>query len=147
MNTLRTGMLLAGLTALFLAIKADGSDSYKSACERRIPVYDGLYRFDLQLSHKKTVQVVKKKGKPGYGGPAAICRVKYVPVAGHQPSSKSSTFMEANEDIEVWLMPLPENRMFAPYHVSIPTPYGTAQATSTKFHVETASRKKFALVR
>jgi hypothetical protein len=137
--------VLDPLTALFFATETKGPGRPDSVCDRRIPVYDGLYRFDLQLSHKKTVRVLKK-GKSGYAGPAVICRVKYIPVAGHSPYASATAYMAENEDIEVWLIPLPQDHMYAPYHISLPTPYGTAQATSTAFHVETANQKTIALV-
>jgi hypothetical protein len=137
--------VLDPLTALFFATETKGPGHPASVCDRRIPVYDGLYRFDLQLSHKKTVRVLRK-GKSGYAGPAVICRVKYIPVAGHSPYASAIAYMAETDDIEVWLIPLPENHMYAPYHMSIPTPYGTAQATSTAFHVETANQKTIALV-
>jgi len=137
--------VLDPLSALFVAA-ASGKPGEGSICDQRVPVYDGLYRFDLQLSHKKSIRVLKK-GKTGYAGPAVICKVKYVPVAGHNPRGANTVFMMENDDIEVWLIPLPEGGMYAPYHVSIPTPYGTAQATSTAFTIETANRKNIALVR
>lgn len=138
--------VLDPLTALFFAAKATRPGQHSSVCDRRLPVYDGLYRFDLQLSHKQTVRVVKKKNKGGYAGPAVICRVKYIPVAGHRPHASNTVYMQQTDDIEVWLIPVPDGRTYVPYHVSIPTPYGTAQATSTAFQIETANQKKIALV-
>lgn len=139
--------VLDPLTALFIATPPRGKDGAAGdVCDRRVPVYDGLYRFDLQLSLKKTIQVLKK-GKSGYGGPAVICRVKYIPVAGHNPRGSNTVYMMENDDIEIWLIPLPGSGMYAPYHVSIPTPYGTAKATSTAFTIETAGTGNVALVR
>lgn len=137
--------VLDPLTALFFAVSATRPGDHGSVCDRTVAVYDGKYRFDLQLSHKKTVKVLKK-GKSGYNGPAAICRVKFVPVAGHRPHASNMAFMSNTNDIEVWMMPLPQSNMYAPYHISVPTPYGTAQATARSFHVETANHQKTALV-
>lgn len=138
--------VLDPLSALFIAAPPKDASDPGAVCDRRIPVYDGMYRFDLQLSLKKTIRVLKR-GKTGYAGPAVICQVKYIPVAGHNPRGSNTVYMMDNNDIEIWLIPLPESGMYAPYHVSIPTPYGTAQATSTAFTIETASRKNIALVR
>lgn len=137
--------VLDPLTALFMTGRATAPGRHASVCDRRLPVYDGLYRFDLQLSHKKTVRVVKK-GKSGYRGPAVICKVKFIPVAGHMPHASQIAFMSQTEEIEAWLIPLPGEDIYVPYHVSIPTPYGTAQMTSTAFHLETADQRKYALV-
>ncbi len=140
--------VLDPLSALFFATKASHPRKPSSVCDRRIPVYDGLYRFDLQLSHKNTVRVVSKsKNKNGYSGPAVICRVKFIPVAGHRPHTSVVAFMSQTDDIEVWLMPVPRTAMYVPYHVSLPTPYGTAQMTSTAFQVQMADRTSIALVR
>ncbi len=138
--------VLDPLTALFYSAQAKRPGQHDSVCNKRVPVYDGLYRFDLQLSHKRTVRVVRK-GKSGYVGPAVICRVKFIPVAGHKPAASNTVFMSQTDDIEVWLIPTPEGRMYVPYHVSIPTPYGTAQATSTAMNIEMAGQKRVALVR
>jgi hypothetical protein len=37
--------------------------------------------------------------------------------------------------------------MYVPYHVTIPTPYGKATATSTAFHVEIPGQKKISVIR
>lgn len=137
--------VLDPLTALFYSGRAKSPGQHESVCKRRVPVYDGLYRFDLQLSHKKTVRVIRK-GKSGYSGPAVICRVKFIPVAGHKPSASNTVFMSQTNDIEVWLIPTPGGRMYVPYHVSVPTPYGTAQATSKSISIEMAGQKRVALV-
>ena len=49
-------------------------------------------------------------------------------------------------DIEVWFVPVPGTKFYVPYHVTMPTPYGQASATSTVFDVETNGRKKIAVV-
>lgn len=133
------------LTALFFSTESKAPGQHSSACNRRIPVYDGKYRFDIQLSHKKTVRVVRK-GKGGYGGPAVICKVKFIPVAGHRPKAENVAFFSRTEEIEAWLIPLPQGRAYVPYHVTIPTPYGTAQITSIELHIETDGQKKIALI-
>lgn len=133
------------MTALFLAAHASKPGDHASVCNRVLPVYDGKYRFDLKLIHKRTVRVVKK-GKNGYAGPAVICQVKFIPVAGHRPHASNVAFMRNTDGIEVWLMPIPQGNMYVPYHISVPTPYGTAQATARSFNVETAARQHFALV-
>jgi hypothetical protein len=137
--------VLDPLTALFYSARAKQPGKHASVCDKRVPVYDGLYRFDLQLSHKRTVRVVRK-GKSGYGGPAVICRIKFIPVAGHRPAAGNTVFMSQTDDIEAWLIPTPDGRMYVPYHVSIPTPYGVAQATSTAMNIEMAGQKRVALV-
>ncbi|MDA7947923.1 MAG: DUF3108 domain-containing protein [Hyphomicrobiaceae bacterium] len=139
--------VLDPLSAIFFTAKATNLNEDGSVCPGRVPVFDGKQRFDLVLSHKKTIQVKKKRRKKGYRGPAVVCRIKYEPIAGYKPDNAGVKFMAATDDIEVWLIEVPKNGMYVPYHVIIPTPYGTASATSTAFHVEIPGFEKFAVVR
>lgn len=133
------------LTALFFSTESRAPGEHSSACDQRVPIYDGKYRFDIQLTHKKTVRVARK-GKSGYRGPAVICKVKFIPVAGHRPATKNVMFFSNTDEIEAWLIPLPHGRAYVPYHVTIPTPYGTAKITSVEFHIERSGQKKIALI-
>ncbi len=138
--------VLDPLSAMFFTAKTDKLNADGSICPGRIPVFDGKQRFDLKLSHKKTVKV-KKRGKGGYRGQAVVCRIKYIPIAGYKPGNSGVEFMSATNDIEVWLIKVPSQSMYVPYHVTIPTPYGKASATSTAFHVEIPGQKKISVIR
>jgi len=127
--------VLDPMSAMFFTAKAGQLNSDGSICPKRIPVFDGKQRFDLALSHKKTVQVKKRK-RSGYGGTAVVCRIKYIPISGYKPDNSGVKFMAETNDIEVWLIRVPHKGMYVPYHVVMPTPFGTASATSTAFHVE-----------
>ncbi|MEM8743269.1 MAG: DUF3108 domain-containing protein [Pseudomonadota bacterium] len=139
--------VLDPLSAIFFTAKSTVRGEDGSVCPGRIPVFDGKQRFDLVLTHKKTIHVKKKRRKKGYKGTAVVCRIKYEPIAGYKPDNSGVKFMSATDDIEVWLIEVPKNGMYVPYHVTIPTPYGTATATSTAFHVEIPGFEKFAVVR
>lgn len=137
--------VLDPLSALFMTSRSRSDEVDGSVCQQRIPVYDGKYRFDLLLSHKQTVRVVRE-GNTGYEGPAVVCRVKYVPVAGHRPGNSTVEFMAQTDDIEIWLIPLHHERMYAPYHLVMPTPYGEATATSSALHMELEGQQKASLI-
>lgn len=139
--------VLDPLSALFFTAKTKKLNEDGSVCPGRIPVFDGKQRFDLLLSHKKTVTVKKKRRKSGYNGTAVVCQIKYVPIAGYKPDNSGIQFMSATNDIEVWLIQVPKNGMYVPYHVTIPTPYGTASATSTAFQIEIPGQEKIAFIR
>ena len=138
--------VLDPLSAIFFTARTDKLNADGSVCPGRIPVFDGKQRFDLQLSHKRTVKV-KTRGKGGYRGPAVVCRIKYVPIAGYKPGSSGIEFMSETDDIEVWLIKVPGYGRYVPYYVKIPTPYGTASATSTALHIELPGQPKIAIVR
>lgn len=131
--------VLDPLSALFLGAKGDGETVDPTVCDTRVPVFDGKHRFDLQLSHKKTVRV-KPKGDRGYAGPAVICRVRYIPISGYKTSQDAIRFLSQSDDIEVWLIPVAKAGVYLPYHVSVPTLYGSATATSALLQVERDSK-------
>src|SRR5690606_20216201 len=54
------------------------------ACNRTIPVFDGKARFDLRLSLKGR-EAIKEKSPSGQPRELLVCRVKYIPIAGHKP--------------------------------------------------------------
>ncbi len=120
--------------------------SHRSACARTIPVYDGKQRFNLKLSYKRSVRV-RRSQSGGYAGPVIICRVRYQPISGYKPFKKDVKFMIRNRDIELWLMPLPRSRNYAPYRLVLPLPVGRANAYLARFNIRSASGRQIALVR
>jgi hypothetical protein len=138
--------VLDPMSALFFTAKVSQQNANGSICPDRLPVFDGKQRFDLMLTHKKTVKIKKKRGKGKYRGTAVVCQIKYVPIAGYKPENLGVKFMTASKDIEVWLIKVDQIGMYVPYHVIIPTPYGKASATSTAFHVEIPGQPKFSVI-
>lgn len=138
--------VLDPMSALFFTARSNRLNTDGSICPKRIPVFDGKQRFDLVLSHKRTVQVKKKRKKSGYGGTAVVCRIKYVPIAGYKSDNEGVAFMAKTDDIEVWLIRVPQKGMYVPYHVVMPTPIGTASATSTAFQVELPGFEKINVI-
>jgi len=123
--------VLDPMSGAFLVAKSDNPNGDLRVCYQTIPVFDGWQRFDLVLTPKKLV-TVKKNGPTGYAGPAAICRVKFIPIAGHQPDNAGIKMMSQSNEIEVWLIPVRGTQMYVPYRIVLPTPvgYGIALVTS-----------------
>jgi hypothetical protein len=71
----------------------------------------------------------------GYSGPAAVCAVRYVPVAGHRQDRPATKFMAENKDIEVWLAPVAGAGVLAPIRVSVKTMIGMLALDATEFVV------------
>ncbi len=120
--------------------------SHRSACSRTIPIYDGKQRFNLKLSYKRSVRV-RRSDSGGYAGPVIICRVRYQPISGYKPHKKDIKFMVKNRDIELWLMPLPNSRNYAPYRFIVPLPVGRADAYLARFNIRNGNGRQIALVR
>jgi Protein of unknown function (DUF3108) len=97
-------------------------------CKRKIPIFDGKQRFDLVLTHLRNEKLD--------GAMAFVCKVKYVPISGHK-MNKETKFMASTNDIEIWLIPVDEAKIFVPYFVTLPTPVGAATITSAKVNVDT----------
>jgi len=121
------------LSAAILVSQTGAARSGEQACNRRIPIFDGKLRYDLVLSYKGR-QSVTPRGN--IGGNAYVCRVRYVPVAGHKPSKDDDDYVTGNSGIEVWLVPMPQANLMVPYYISIPTPAGSASMIATKFDVD-----------
>jgi hypothetical protein len=123
--------ILDPTSALIMAVPPGQSLVGPAACNRTIPVYDGFTRFDITLSYAgmRTVSV------PGYVGPVSICSARYTPVAGHKRDSKSTAFMAANRDMEVWLAPVEHAHVVVPFRVSLRTMAGMAVVDAVEFNI------------
>jgi hypothetical protein len=125
-----------------MAVVTKGAASHP--CDRRLPIFDGKERFDLLLSRKGEMRVTEQQpsGQPAI---AQVCRVRYLPIAGHKIDSETK-FMAANEDIEVVLRPIPSVGMFVPYQITIPTMVGSAVLTSKRVDISSPGKPQIALL-
>jgi len=123
--------ILDPTSALIMAVPPGQPLVGPSACNRTIPVYDGLTRFDITLSYTGTRTVTAQ----GYSGPVSVCSARYTPVAGHKRDSRSTQFMAANRDIEVWLAPVEHAHVVVPFHISLRTQAGIAVVDAVEFNV------------
>jgi hypothetical protein len=55
-----------------------------------------------------------------------------VPIGGYRPDHPGIKFMAQTDDIEVWLVPLPESTLYVTYRIVVPTPLGQGSATLTE---------------
>jgi hypothetical protein len=100
------------------------------ACNRKLSLFDGRLRYDLRLAYKRMASV---KADKGYEGPAAVCGISFVPIAGYIPDRKAIKYLVGQRDIEVWLVPLAGTRFVVPYRLAIPTPLGLGVLEATQF--------------
>jgi hypothetical protein len=119
-------------------------NSSANPCERRLPVFDGKERFDLVFSYKGEMRVVEQapSGQPGV---AHVCRVKYKPIAGHKVDTETS-FMAANDGIEVALRPVPSANVLIPYQINIPTMAGSATIVAKRVEIISPGKPQIALL-
>jgi hypothetical protein len=126
------------LSALVMLSKSGLGKSSRQVCSGHIPIFDGNARYDLRLSYKQSSTV-----HAGYGfrGKAFVCKVKFVPIAGHKRGDQESEFAAKTNGIEVWMVPLKKAGIYVPHYIRIPTPAGTASMTALNFDVEAADRQ------
>jgi hypothetical protein len=118
------------MTASLAVVSGTGPFGGPQACERAVAVFDGKMRYDLKLAYKRTENV---KAEKGYSGPAFVCAVKFVPVAGYVPSRSAIRYLAKSDDIEVWLVPIAGTRVLVPFRAQIETPFGLGVVEATRF--------------
>ena len=120
------------MTALLVYVPGSRGTAVPAACERKIAVFDGRMRFDLQLAFKRIEQV---QANAGYQGPAVVCALYFSPLAGYDIGRSGVRYVKAERDMEMWLAPIAGTRLLAPFRVSVPTPLGLGVLQATRFVV------------
>jgi hypothetical protein len=100
------------------------------ACGRKVSVFDGRVRYDLHSEFKR-IELVK--AEKGYAGPAVVCAVYFVPIAGYVPDRPVIKYLVDLRDAEVWLAPIAGTRVLVPFRFALPTPIGRGVLQATEF--------------
>lgn len=108
--------ILDPLSALLLANGVAGANLSQDACQRTLPIFDGLQRYDLRLAYKRMDNVAAGKG---YAGPAVVCSIRYQPIAGHHASTPLVKYISEGREMEIAFVPIAGARMLAPFQVSV----------------------------
>lgn len=122
--------VLDPMTASLVRIPGNGEMLTPEACDRTLSIFDGRLRYDLKLAYKRTDKV---KAEQGYSGPAVVCALRFVPIAGHIPSRATIKYIVKLNDIEVWLAPVAGTRVLAPIRAQGPSPIGQVVMQATQF--------------
>lgn len=131
------------LSAVVALTNVGSNKSGQDVCGRKLPIFDGKARYDIQLSYKSTKNI---SAPNGYKGPAYICKVKFIPIAGHKAADDDNSYAAKTEGIEVWMMPAPQAALYIPYYIYLPTPAGTATLTTSSFEIEGDGGNRRALI-
>jgi hypothetical protein len=118
------------MSGVLMLPPGNGNPLSPEACRHTVPMFDGRMRFDLHMSFRRmdTVRAVR-----GYQGPAVVCLVQFVPVAGYLPDRPAVKYLVAQRDIEVYLAPLMGTRILVPFKLTVPTPLGQGVIEATQF--------------
>jgi Protein of unknown function (DUF3108) len=122
--------VLDPLSALFLHTGAG-----PQVCNETMKVYDGVLRFDIVLTPKSAEQL-PNDAPAGLSGAAAVCNAKFVPVGGYKPDNAAIKYLSQTDQIEAWLVRLPQTTLHVPYWIGVPTPFGRGSATLTKLRID-----------
>jgi hypothetical protein len=118
------------MTAAILRVPGNGDTFVPQACNRKLAVFDGRMRYDVQLGFKRLDRVRSDKG---YQGTVVVCSVVFAPVAGHIPSRPVIKYLTELRQTEVWLAPIAGTRLMVPYRATLPTPLGMGVLQATQF--------------
>ncbi|MGP0088516.1 MAG: DUF3108 domain-containing protein [Xanthobacteraceae bacterium] len=100
------------------------------ACQGATAIFTGRIRFDVRREFKRMEHV---QANEGYQGPVVVCGMYFTPIAGYNPGRASIKYLTQVKDMEVWLAPIANTRILAPFRVSIPTPFGLGVLQATEF--------------
>lgn len=112
-------------------------------CDRTIPIFDGKVRFNLVMSAKGE-QRIKEEQPSGQPKALKVCKVKYVPLAGHKPKDFAKPWVDY-DSMEISLRPIPSANVYVPYTVTIPTTLGAAVMSAESINITSSDQKQIAL--
>jgi hypothetical protein len=118
------------MTGSLVRVAGIGDPVSPEACQGSTAIFDGRMRYELRLAFKRMESVRADKG---YQGPVVVCALYFTPVAGHIPGRPAIKYLTQLKDMEVWLAPITNTRLLAPFRVSIPTPYGLGALQAVNF--------------
>ena len=119
--------VLDPLSALFIPAKAD------KVCNRTLPIFDGVQRFDVVLTRKRTDWF--RGGKKNFKGRVVVCAVSYRPIAGHRANKKEVKYMQRNSGMEIWMAPVGDTGVMAPVSARLNTKIGPVVVHARRFQL------------
>ena len=132
--------VLDPMTGSMLRVPGNGEVLSPESCRTGAGIFDGRLRYDLKLDYKRMETV---KAERGYHGPALVCAVYFIPVAGYIPDRPVIKYLATERRIEIAFVPIAGTRILVPFRMTIPTPFGLAMLEATSF-VTTAAPPRVA---
>lgn len=115
------------VSALLMPVPNAESAMGPAACDRTIPLFDGRQRYDLALSFVRMEEVQFGNGQ------AAVCRLRYRPIAGHRSNRRVNQDLAANTNMFVWLSQVGDAALVAPVRMEIGLNFGTLSIQALDF--------------
>lgn len=121
---------LSGVNDMLATFVLRGSGLDKSLCDRRMHIFTGIERFDLNFSYAKDDVATSKR--TGYQGPVVLCHISYKPISGHYTTSELTNSLAQDDRILIWYAPLHDSGYFLPYRVLLTTSMGDLSMVLTE---------------
>lgn len=118
------------MTSALTHVDGTGDPVGPGACNRKVSVFDGRVRYDLESQFKRVEAV---KAEKGYQGAAAVCALYFRPISGYIPNRAAIKYLIALRDAEVWLVPIAGTRILVPFRFALPTPLGLGVLQARQF--------------
>lgn len=118
------------MSAAIMPVAGNGELLTPDACKRKLAIFDGRQRADIELVFKRMDRVHADKG---YQGPAVVCTLLFTPIAGHRPERPAIKYLVQTREMEMWLAPIAGTRLLVPFRFSVPTPFGLGVLQATYF--------------
>jgi hypothetical protein len=118
------------LTGSLVRVAGTGDPVRPEACQGTTAIFEGRMRFEVRREFKRIESV---RVDQGYQGPVVVCALYFKPIAGYNPGRPAIKYLTQLKDMEVWLAPIANTRILAPFRVSIPTPFGVGVLQATEF--------------
>lgn len=110
----------------------------ENPCGRKVPIFDGKQRFDIDLQFRR------QEALPN-GQAAIVCRVKYTPLGGYRANEETKS-LSSSTGIEIAFRPVPGADLLVPQRVSIPTLVGSAELQLDHIDIKAPGRGQIAFV-
>ncbi|WP_316862946.1 DUF3108 domain-containing protein [uncultured Cohaesibacter sp.] len=123
------------LSSLLMSVRSKNDRVGKSVCDRTIRMFDGRWRYNIELFYKG-MKDIKGQGADQYSGPATVCGARVRFVAGHRPDNSSTKSLENNKDIEAWFIPVADDPVVAIYRLQIGTNVGRMVLAAKEMHID-----------
>ncbi len=121
---------LRSVNDMLSAFVLKGGRFDRSLCERKLRIFTGVERFDLDM--RFAASETATSARTGYQGPVILCQLRYTPVSGHYASSEITNYLKNSDRILIWYAPVARTSLFIPYRVLIGTSFGDLSMVLTR---------------
>lgn len=114
----------------------------KQPCGRKVPIFDGVRRYNLELSYEKDdpdFRLGPSWGKALYEGKAYVCKMIYRRIAGFKNKGRESDELPI-PPLELWVAPIGKSGYLVPLRVIAHSEYGDVVLIARKIKVKDRQR-------